>query len=52
MSDPEKDGVAAAQMSGPEYDQVTQQMRQRDEQLKRQLRLARIFVRVMDVGFG
>lgn len=54
MSEPEKEGaVRESLMTGAtEYDQRTEQMGKRDEQLKRQLHRARIFVRILDVGFG
>ena len=54
MADAGKEGaVKESLMTGPtEYDERTEQMRKRDEHLKRQLRRARIFVRILDVGFG
>jgi len=51
MPGPAKDpAVSEAQVS--EYDRITEQMKKRHEYLTRQLRRIRIFVRILDLGFG
>jgi hypothetical protein len=49
MSDSE-DKAAAEEAGGD--DQIATQMKEKDEYLARRLRLSRIFVRTLDVGFG
>jgi hypothetical protein len=51
MSEPTKDqAVLEAQVS--EHDRIAAQMKRHHEYLTRQLRRMRIFVRILDLGFG
>jgi len=52
MSYPKQYEELSQTTGSPEYDQITEQMRQRDAQLRRHLRYSRIFIRILDVGFG
>jgi hypothetical protein len=44
------DGIPNTQIS--EYDEIAARLKKRDEHMARRLRLMRIVVRILDVGFG
>jgi hypothetical protein len=51
MSDPGKYEPVQAQVTS-DHDQVSEQMKRKDEYLSRNLHRMRIFVRILDLGFG